>query len=707
LRDEINDANKENYKVILRIVSAALAAGALAQMVQMLFFWIGRVPVTGTLAASHWLVIAVFNLTAAALFGNRFKNRLWAAIIFVYPVVTALSLGAAFHFGTQGVIIFLVVIASSILVWTVLPMGQGAPLVASTAGAVLGATVSLYRARPGWMAASDFPLELVILVAVVTVGSVLLAGRLRMSIALPSTPVSLGVMVIAGSVAMITVGAGSGVGTVPSKRPDVAVYEEDDKPPIVLIVLDTLRADHLKRFGYHRDTMPNLERFADEHGTIAIQSFANGAHSLPSHASIFTGLYPPRHGAHNSLVDDPNPPRFAYPLEETDQTLAAVLTDNGYWSVGISANYGPLSPEFGLSQGFMHYEAAPSPRLEMRQRSPWALSPGSQERLQKMLSLLDEIPPFSLDEFFMGPNYRRSGEITSHAIRVLDEAEDTSLFLFLNYFDPHAPYYPPSAFRDTFIGRNSSLGVWGLKETTRRAVLTGGRDLSEQEYAHVTSLYDGELAYLDAELGRLLRRLEQHPRWEEMLVIITSDHGEAFGEHRYVDHGVSLYNELISVPVIIKAGKQSASSMPDAGSAESTIIQSVDIFPTVLQYAGIGIPPGIDGVAWGSGRSDSYAWLFVEQSYLQYGTERFSRELRTVASDDWKLIESSSGALELYNLVNDPIESHDLQSEFAAIRDAMTLKLQDRDEFRRRSMSGPDDVSPEAMERLRSLGYVE
>jgi hypothetical protein len=419
-------------------------------MVQMLFFWIGRVPVTGTLAASHWLVIAVFNLTAAALFGNRFKNRLWAAIIFVYPVVTALSLGAAFHFGTQGVIIFLVVIASSILVWTVLPMGQGAPLVASTAGAVLGATVSLYRARPGWMAASDFPLELVILVAVVTVGSVLLAGRLRMSIALPSTPVSLGVMVIAGSVAMITVGAGSGVGTVPSKRPDVAVYEEDDKPPIVLIVLDTLRADHLKRFGYHRDTMPNLERFADEHGTIAIQSFANGAHSLPSHASIFTGLYPPRHGAHNSLVDDPNPPRFAYPLEETDQTLAAVLTDNGYWSVGISANYGPLSPEFGLSQGFMHYEAAPSPRLEMRQRSPWALSPGSQERLQKMLSLLDEIPPFSLDEFFMGPNYRRSGEITSHAIRVLDEAEDTSLFLFLNYFDPHAPYYPPSAFRDTF-----------------------------------------------------------------------------------------------------------------------------------------------------------------------------------------------------------------------------------------------------------------
>jgi arylsulfatase A-like enzyme len=238
-------------------------------------------------------------------------------------------------------------------------------------------------------------------------------------------------------------------------------------------------------------------------------------------------------------------------------------------------------------------------------------------------------------------------------------------------------------------------------------VLTGGRDLSEQEYAHVTSLYDGELAYLDAELGRLLRRLEQHPRWEEMLVIITSDHGEAFGEHRYVDHGVSLYNELISVPVIIKAGKQSASSMPDAGSAESTIIQSVDIFPTVLQYAGIGIPPGIDGVAWGSGRSDSYAWLFVEQSYLQYGTERFSRELRTVASDDWKLIESSSGALELYNLVNDPIESHDLQSEFAAIRDAMTLKLQDRDEFRRRSMSGPDDVSPEAMERLRSLGYVE
>jgi arylsulfatase A-like enzyme len=557
------------------------------------------------------------------------------------------------------------------------------------------------------MAASDFPLELVILVAVVTVGSVLLAGRLRSSIALPSTPVSLGVMVVAGSFAMLVVIAGPDVGAVPPKPVDVAVHAEDDKPPIVLIVLDTLRADHLKRFGYHRNTMPNLERFADEHATIAIKSFANGAHSLPSHASIFTGLYPPRHGAHNPLVDDANPPPHAYPLEETDQTLAAVLRDNGYWSVGIAANYGPLSPEFGLGQGFMHYEAFPSPRLEVRQRSPWALSPGSQEPLQKMLSLLDEIPPFSFDGFFMGPNYRRSGEITSHAISVLDEAEDAPLFLFINYFDPHAPYYPPPAFRDTFAGRNPSLGVWGLKESIRRAVLTGGRDLSEQEYAHVTSLYDGELTYLDTELGRLLRRLEQHPRWEDMLVIITSDHGEAFGEHRYVDHGVSLYNELISVPVIIKAGKKRAASIPDAGSAESAIIQSVDILPTVLQYAGIGIPPDIDGVAWGSGRSDAYAWQFVEQSFLQYGRERYSRELRAVASGDWKLIESSGGAQELYNLVNDPTESHDLQSGSPAIGEAMTLKLQAHNELRRRGMSDPGDVSPEAMERLRSLGYVE
>lgn len=693
--------------MILRIASAALAAGALAQMVQMLFFWVEPVPVTSSLAASHWLVIAVFNLVAAALFGNRFKNRLWAATIFFYPVVTALSLGAAFQFGTQGVIVFLIVMASFTFAWVVLPMGQGAPLVASTAGAVLGATISLYRAPPAWMATSDFPLGIVILVAVAAVGTVLLAGRLRESIALPSTPVSLGVMVFAGLVAMLSIGADTNLGATPSERPDVAIDERSEKPPVVLIVLDTLRADHLKRFGYHHDTMPNLERFANEHGMIAIQSLANGSHSLPTHASIFTGLYPPRHGAHNPFVDDSNPPQFAYPLDETTQTLASLLTDNGYWSVGISANYGPLAPEFGLGQGFMHYMTDPSPRLEVRQRSPWVLDPGSQERLQQMLSLLDKIPPFSFDEFFMGPGYRRAGEITNDAISVLEEAKDIPLFLFLNYFDAHAPYYPPPEFRDTFTGRSPSLGVRGLKESTRRAVLTGERDLSEQEYAHVTSLYDGELAYLDTELGRLLRQLEQHPRWEDMLVIITSDHGEAFGEHRYLDHGVSLYNELISVPVIIKAGKHRIDKIQHAGVVESANIQSVDLFPTILDYTGIVIPPGIDGVAWGTGRSHVFAWLFVEQSFLQYGVERYMRELRVVASDEWKLIESSSGALELYNLANDPTESRDLESEFATIREGMTLKLQDRDEFRRRRAFEPGDVSPEAIERLRSLGYVE
>lgn len=691
--------------MIMRVFSAALAACALAQMVQMLFFRAGEVPVTGSLAASHWLVIAVFNLVAAALFGNRFGNRLWAAAIFFYPVVTALSLGAAFQAGMPGVMVFLAVVVLATLAWAVFPVGHGAPLVASTAGAVLGATISLYRQPPGWMASHDFPLLLVILVAVLAVGSVLLAGRTRAGFALPTVPVSFGVMVLAGAVSMLGIDTDSSA--LPSGRAQISTDVAGGKPPVVLIVLDTLRADHMKRFGYHRDTMPNLERFANEHGTIVLQSPANGAHSLPSHASIFTGLYPPRHGAHNPLADDPDPPHFAYPLDETGQTLASVLTDNGYWSVGISANYGPLSPEFGLGRGFTHYSAEPSPRLEVRQRSPWVLSPGSQERLQNVLSLLDSIPPFSIDEFFMGPGYRRAGEITEDAIRVLSEAGDTPLFLFLNYFDPHAPYYPPAAFRDTFDGRDTSHGVWGLKEAIRRAVLTGERDLSEQEYAHVTSLYDGELAYLDTELDRLLKSLERHPRWDDMLVIITSDHGEAFGEHRYLDHGVSLYNELVSVPVIIKAGKQRLAGMADAESGAGSIMQSVDIFPTILQYAGIEIPAGIDGVAWGSGRSDAYSWLFVEQSFLQYGRERYLRELRAVASGGWKLIESSHGSPELFRLADDPAESLNLVSENAPVREEMQLRLQAHNELRRHRVSGPDDISPEARERLRSLGYIE
>ena len=467
--------------------------------------------------------------------------------------------------------------------------------------------------------------------------------------------------------------------------------------PIVLIVLDTLRADHLAMYGYERDTMPTLERFAREQAVVVERAISVGATSLPTHASMFTGLDPPRHGARYASAADPDPPRFAYPLGPGPPTLAELLGRAGYWSVGVSGNAGPLAPEFGLARGFDVYDASFDSDALHRQRTAWHMASPRADPLIALASL----PVFREVELFAwGQRYRRARSIADQAIEAVDAAGDHPFFLFVNFIDPHWPYAPPARCRSDF-GRSDENWDRASQSTQLRVNLEGGV-LEAVERQQIIALYDGELRCLDEALARLLRRLERHARWDEMLVVITSDHGEAFGEHDTMAHGVSLYDEQVRVPLVIKPGR--GAGLPQPGTRLSGPMQSTDLFATVLEHAGLVPPPNGDGTAWGRGRRIARSWLGVKRRYGVARPDRFLRDLRAVEVGRWKLVVSSQGRRELYDLARDPGETVDRSPSEAGRLTLLEGQLGPARDAASGSCAAPGE---ETLERLRALGYVD
>ena len=677
----------------------ALACATTVMAMQSLAFAMTGLELGGQPLFHLFLVVLVFQLAVALIAGIEPSRRLWSAIVFWAPITSALSLGLALGAGLVGAAALLVVAGACSLLWIVKSLHRGVPWLAAAAGGALGAAISVARAPlvgPGLGSLAPFILGLL---GLTLLGLFFARGRVRAILA-AATPTAY-VAATAGA-AIIVVGLYL---TALARQPETLRIPTRNSPqatappPIVLIVLDTLRADRLSLYGYERQTMPTLARFVDESGARVLHSIANGSQSLTSHASLFTGLYPPRHGAHLPFADDPEPPQYGYPLDDAVPTLAELLRRQGYWTVGISANFGPLSPSFGLDRGFDHYRADPSDRMRLRHLSPWILSPGTFPPIEPLLIAIDRRAPFSASELFTGPAYLRAEEITDRAIDVVNAAETEPFFLFLNYFDPHLPYSPPGDYRFHYPGYEQRYGALGLRQDIRNAVLSDERDLTEEEREHVDALYDGELLYLDQQLGRLFTALREHPRWQEMMVIITSDHGEALGEHRLLDHSVSVYSDQVWVPLVIRPAPS------ELGLEESPVLQSVDVFSTALAHAGVDNPPDVDGSPWGIGRSRAYSWLYVLPAFLRYPNGRFNRELASVQEADKKAILSSTGVTELYLLSDDPGELSNRAGDFPEELADLVADLEAFKLLEKRSTS-TEEPSAEAIERLRSLGYV-
>ena len=249
-----------------------------------------------------------------------------------------------------------------------------------------------------------------------------------------------------------------------------------------------------------------------------------------------------------------------------------------------------------------------------------------------------------------------------------------------------------------------ALGRRELGEEIAQAASVG-RDLAEGWKTHFEALYDGELLYLDTHLARLLERLREHSAWEDMLVIITADHGEALGEHQFVGHSDLLYDVIVRVPLILRTGRGHLSdAVPPRGSRWDRPMQLVDILPLALTHAGIDTNTPTDGTRPDVDAVSLRAWAFPSPPRRGLG-DRFRRELRSIELAGWKLIEDHMGNVELYNVRTDSRETIDLAEQRPEQVDLLRAHLGPRVTYRD-DHPGDEPTSLENLERLRSLGYI-
>ena len=300
--------------------------------------------------------------------------------------------------------------------------------------------------------------------------------------------------------------------------------------------------------------------------------------------------------------------------------------------------------------------------------------------------------------------YRNAEQINREVFSILDrlDAEDSPFFLFINYMDAHLPLVPPAPFDTLFSGKAPNFS-WTDIDSVLWEVNGLKRELRQAEHEQLVSQYDGAIAYLDAQLGRLFARLSGDGLMENTLIVVWSDHGESLGERQMLGHGLSLYQAEIGVPIVIRYPKQNAARVV------SEAVSSIDLFPTILDAAGIEVPPGVSGRSLVEPRP-SGSRIVISESFPSAQRarihERFDRLARAIVDGRHKLIWFSDGHRELYDLAADSNESANMSGEAQETADSLEARLAawlDSIEI-----AGPTDVELDkaAAQRLRALGYI-
>ena len=483
-------------------------------------------------------------------------------------------------------------------------------------------------------------------------------------------------------------------GTSPlGKTADSAASPASGKPNILLITMDTVRADHVSAYGYERDTTPNLREFARE-ATRYERTIATDGFTLPTHASIFTGMYPGWHGA----TRQPDRSSGA-PLPPDSRTLAGILRANGYWTAETAANYGYLGNWTGLTQGFDLSEIKMAMHLSDPDR-PFYL----RELARKILRMAVRTADF--DGYTL-----RAPDINRNAYAMLEEARTRQkpFFLFLNYMDAHAPYLPPQPFRDRFSAGDPDMKPVSAEDFTaiRDAVNAGKRTLDEQEKRYLVSQYDAGIACIDFHIKKLLTRLRELGLYDNTLIIITADHGESFGDHGLMEHAFgSLYQDEVRVPLLVKYPGRHEAQRSDA------LVSQVDFLPTVLDVAGIAAPRGLQGRSLRSPRERDSGIVFADSSARRdlSGNSRLRGSRRAIFSGDRKLIVWTAGPPELYDLAADPNELHNLYQPADPSGTALMARIHTWVAAippRPNSAQSVKPMDKSTLDKLKSLGYVK
>jgi arylsulfatase A-like enzyme/cytochrome c-type biogenesis protein CcmH/NrfG len=410
---------------------------------------------------------------------------------------------------------------------------------------------------------------------------------------------------------------------------------------MVLISIDTLRADHLGCYGYTKIKTPNIDGLAAD-GARFERAFAVVPVTLPSHSSMLTGTYPMLSGMHDFSGNK---------LSPLQPTLASVLKQAGY-QTGAVLGAAVLDSRFGLNQGFDFY--------------------------------YDHFDFSRLDEANLDEMERPGNVVADVALDWLAKNSQKKFFLWMHLYDPHFPYRPPEPYR--------------------------------HEYA--AEPYDGEIAFADEQVGRLIRYLKEKGIYENTVIVLCGDHGESLGEHGEKTHGFFIYNATMHVPLIIRLPE---SRLPEKAMARTVgdPVSLVDLMPTVLGAIGLEVPSQVQGHSLLSelrgesndGEHDAgehkdkgervlYGETFLPRIHFNWS------ELRGSENAKYHFIDAPRP--ELYDLAKDPSEVHNLFAEKKAVAEEMRAKLAGmiRDYSAGKEMAEKTSLEPALMERLKALGYA-
>ena len=455
------------------------------------------------------------------------------------------------------------------------------------------------------------------------------------------------------------------------------------KPNIILIILDTARAHNLSCYGYSRLTTPYLDSLCNDAHRFT-NAFTPGIWTIPSHASLFTGTYPSKHGALNLH-------RY---LNADYTTIAQLLASHSYETAAFSNNFFLSVEDFGLNRGFQKIE-------------------GKQHRNDFLSRLLHKGMRLLTGSQDSGAAY------TNNSIRRWirhGRDFDRPFFLFANYMEAHAPYINlPRKYIAKFLSKDEVERLSSINQD-RQKYLTRSITMTDDDFRILRSVYDAQIAYLDQTIRNLMEILKANNLFEQSLIIITSDHGDLIGEHGLMHHSYCVYEELIKIPLIVKLPGSCSN-----GKDYNHLVSLIDIYPTISEILNIKDDSSlrqVQGESLYSRKSeDEREHVFVEcekpknefkDTYPGFDFSVYDRQLLAIRSHNYKYIWASDGKHELYDLTHDPAELDNI----IATKPDLVSELESRlftwyNSFEKSSnkTSPEDSIDNEIREQLKGLGY--
>ena len=471
-----------------------------------------------------------------------------------------------------------------------------------------------------------------------------------------------------GALLLLCVSAGCG-------RQDPAATRPIVPPDIVLIVVDTLRADHLGAYGYARNTSPVLDAIARK-GTLFSNATSTSSWTRPAMASLFTARLPSELGLHTTTDV----------LASRWPTLAERLRERGYRTVGVSGNFVHISEPSGLARGFETFV-------------PVAIR--ASETSDMLFERIDEETGFQPVRL-RAPTARELNERVFDTLDGLEQSPARPLFLYVHYMDPHSGYLPPDGLAARFAG--SARGPVANSDYLLD-IAAGRRTADAAELERLKALYDGEIAFVDAQIGLLLEGLAARGLAEDAVVIVLSDHGEEFTEHGGWFHGLTLHRELLHVPLIVWDRREGG-----ATGTRDEAVDLVDVAATVLEVA------GVSGASGAGGRNllapgplpPRTRIAELEHDRLREERVRPVRHRRSVTDWPWKAIVDSDGAIAVYRMDRDSKEMQPIALDDPALPASLRARARSLAAEAAAVTSAPvPELSPEDREGLRALGYAE